>query len=94
MFVIEDEDHAEHHGRFDTLEAALEELRRRARIPWDQSPNKAPCMSWKTCGRRYVIIEYDGSSEWTRELRRVEALEISKAGVRWATGLEHGPARP
>jgi hypothetical protein len=57
MFVIEDEIHAEHHGHFGDAE-----LRRRAKIPWDEAPNVAPCMSWPTCERDYVILEFDDSS--------------------------------
>jgi hypothetical protein len=58
-FVIEDELHAEQHGEFSELEDAVLELRRRAEIPWDHEPNKAPCQNWPTCGRTYEIIEFD-----------------------------------
>jgi hypothetical protein len=80
MFVIEDELHAEwQEGQFETRQLAISELRRRAAIPWNEDPNRAPCTSWSTCGRQYVLIEYDGSTELTREL----ILEISPAGARW-----------
>jgi hypothetical protein len=81
MFEIYDELHAEQQAEFETLEAAKNELRRRAGIPWDQEPNVAPCLSWKTCGRKYEIIEYDDAS---REIRRIAALEVSSNGVKWA----------
>jgi hypothetical protein len=81
VFVIEDEAHAELHGEFESIDEAIAELKRRASIPWDQEPNVAPCMSWRTCGRRYDIIEYgDGRSA---EVRRMPALEISAAGLKW-----------
>jgi len=88
MFVIEDERHAEHHGEFPTLHDAIVELRRRVSIPWDQAPNVAPCMSWETCGREYVVIEYDDSSLTWKELQRVRVVEISALGVRWSSGME------
>jgi hypothetical protein len=79
VFVIDDEIHAEEHGEFDTWEGALTELRRRAAIPWDQEPNKAPCMSWATCGRDYGITEHDGASRSVR----VSVLRIDESGVQW-----------
>ena len=80
MFVIEDELHAEwQEGLFETRQLAISELRRRAAISWNEEPNRAPCTSWSTCGRQYVLIEYDDSKELTREL----ILEISSTGVRW-----------
>ena len=80
MFVIEDETHAEHQGEFPTFQAAVEELKRRAGIPWDQKPNCAPCTSWATCGREYAIIEYDSDH---REVERIGVLEVSASGVKW-----------
>jgi hypothetical protein len=85
MFVIEDELHAEPQGEFATYDEAVGELRRRARLPWDQEPNAAPCESWRTCGRRYEIIQYDTSSRPWKEIRRSPVLEISAAGVAWLT---------
>ena len=86
MFIIEDEWHAEiQDGQFATRQDAIAELKRRAAIPWDERPNQAPCVSWRTCGRRYVLIEYDGSQIPWRELSRVDVLDISAAEVRWLT---------
>jgi hypothetical protein len=87
MFVIEDEIHADLHGEFASLEEAIDELRRRANVSWDELPNLAPCTSSTTCGREYVIIEYD--REWC-ELSRLSALEVSASGVKWH--LEPGDA--
>jgi hypothetical protein len=87
MFLLEDETHAEPQGEFATFAEALAELRRRAMIPWDQAPNRAPCMSWKTCGRRYEIVEYDDSRTPWIERRRIPALEVSAAGIEWEPNL-------
>jgi hypothetical protein len=87
MFVIEDERHAEPQGRFVGFQQAIVELKRRAEIPWDQEPNRAPCMGWETCGRTYVVIEYDDSHLPWKELRRVTVLDISASGVKWSSGF-------
>jgi len=85
-FVIEDEWHAEVDDEFPDLDQALRESERRAKIPWDQSPNKAPCVGWKGCGRSYYVLEVDATRLPWKELRRVPVLEISAAGVTWARG--------
>lgn len=87
MFVIEDEGHAEQHGEFSTIDAAIAELRHRAAIPWDQEPNAAPCVNWRNCGRRYEVVEYDDTQHPWKELRRLAVLEVSAAGVVWSDGL-------
>jgi hypothetical protein len=83
MFVVEDEWHAEVQGEFLTYEDAITELRRRAAQPWDEAPNRAPCLSWKTCGRRYEVIQYDTSSDPWREIERHAVLEVGSSGVNW-----------
>jgi hypothetical protein len=93
VFVIEDETHAEPQGEFDTRDAAIAELRRRETIPWDVAPNVAPCMSWRTCGRRYEIVEYDTSTEPWREVNRTHALDVSASGAAWSAGLGDGRSR-
>ena len=90
MFVIEDEAHAEQHGEFQSLQDALDELRRMATLPWDQPPNVAPCASWRTCGRRYEVIEYDTQATPWREVRRALVLEVSAAGSRFTNVAEQG----
>ena len=87
MFIIEDEFHAEQIAQFASFEEAIAELRRRAKLPWDKGPNMAPCMSWQTCGREYVIIEYDDSQLPWKELRRIPAFKVSAAGVEWVSGF-------
>jgi hypothetical protein len=88
MFLIEDEIHAEHQGQFASFDEAIAELRRRIEIPWDQPPNVAPCMSWKTCGREYVVIEYDDSHQPWNQIRRVPVVEVSASGVKWASAFD------
>ena len=83
MIAIEDERHAEPVGKFSSVSDALVELERRAKIGWDQEPNRAPCEGWKTCGRTYEIVEYDDAQDPWKEVRRYRALETSAAGVWW-----------
>ncbi|MEX2547763.1 MAG: hypothetical protein WD830_08240 [Chloroflexota bacterium] len=82
--LVEDEFRAEPQAWFSTFEDALEELRRRADLPWYGVPNKAPCTSWRTCGRDYDIVEYDTSAVPWREIWRVAVLRIDAAGTRWS----------
>jgi len=87
MFLIEDELHAEQQeGEYQSLVEAVAELQRRASLPWDQEPNAAPCLSWRTCGRTYEIVEYDTTSTPWRELSRIPYLEVTASGVRWLSG--------
>ena len=88
MFVIEDEIHAEPGGKYASFDEALAELRRRSGISWDQPPNQAPCTNWRTCGRRYLIIEYEDSGVPWEELRRVYVVDVSSSGVTWAAGFD------
>lgn len=83
IFVIEDEAHGEPGAQFATKEAALVELRRLAKLPWDSPPNQAPCMSWETCGRCYMLVEYDERWSPWRQRASVPMLEGSKKGVNW-----------
>lgn len=83
MFVIEDELHAETQGEYRNVEEAILELRRRSEVPWDSDPNQAPCMSWRTCGREYMIIEYDDSHSPHKQIQRILALQISSKGIVW-----------
>jgi len=90
-FVIEDEFHAEWMGEFTSEEEALTELRRRAQLPWDQPPNRAPCMSWRTCGREYCVLEFDDTQKPWKELRRTRVLEVSALEVTWhVSNLQRG----
>lgn len=83
-FVIEDDFHAEKIGpTYTDLPAAVAELRRLADLPWDQAPNRSPCVSWDVCGRDYWIREYDMThTPWT-QLRRLFVLVVAAGGVKW-----------
>lgn len=88
IFIIEDESHAEvQKGEYPTFQAAIAELKRRVSIPWDQSPNRCPCLSWQTCSRNYEIVEYDTAGKPWKEVSRQPVLHISTQGAKWL--LEH-----
>ena len=87
MYVIEDQLHAEPVGEFVSFAEVTSELQRLAALPWDQSPNLAPCTSWATCGRDYEVIEYDATQQPWQELSRVPALSVSAAGVIWSASF-------
>jgi hypothetical protein len=89
LFVIEDETHAEWCSEHHTFDEAVSKLQELAAIPWDQQPNAPPCSSWRTCGRRYEVVEFDTSRQPWKEIRRLAALEISAKGGSW--GKEFQP---
>jgi hypothetical protein len=86
--IIEDERHAEWQGEFPSFHHAIAELKRRAKIPWNLEPNRAPCISWQTCGRKYEIVDFDDTSSPWKELRRVPVLDVSATGVKWSIGFD------
>ena len=90
MFVIEDEWHAQPVGRFDSRTDAHAELRRLADLPWDAPPNLCPCTSWRTCGRRYHVIEYDTSRTPWWQISSEALLEVSAKGTVWLPRGETG----
>ncbi len=84
LFVIEDGWHSETQpGEYDTFDAAVAGLERRAALPWHQEPNLAPCEEWQTCGRGYLIVEYDASTRPWREARRTPCLTVTASGTEW-----------
>ena len=83
IFAIEDEIHAESWANYPSFEAALEELERRAKIPWNAAPNKAPCKEWETCKREYILVEYEDANEPWQDISKTPLLEISAEGVTW-----------
>lgn len=89
-YWIEDDLHAELIAEHDTLASAIAELERLALVPWDEAPNLAPCQSWRTCGRKYEIVEYETSTAPWQKLRRLAALEVDAKGPVWARGFS-GP---
>lgn len=86
MIFIEDENHAEQDGPYESFAAAEAELKRRVLMDWDEPPNRVPCMSWKTCGREYWVVEYlERPGAWTRQ-KRAHVLSVSSSGARWIDG--------
>jgi hypothetical protein len=81
MFVIDDEARCEpQEGKFHTRADAMSELERTALIPWNEEPNRAPCINWRNCGPRYLILEWnDAEGELSREF----ILAASAKGVEW-----------
>ncbi|GGC06232.1 hypothetical protein GCM10011352_35590 [Marinobacterium zhoushanense] len=88
-FSIEDEVHAEWQGDFSTFEDALNELKRRSKIPWNQEPNKCPFISWESCERIYTISEVEIGDETYSPIREAEVLNVSSKGVIWLKGFEN-----
>lgn len=91
MYIIEDEAHAEWCGEFTTKEEAMHELRARSLTLWDQAPNVCPCMSWRTCGREYSILEFNTSVEPWEELSRMPVLSVSSREVKWEPNFAPPP---
>jgi hypothetical protein len=92
IFTIEDELHAEIHGEYETFDLALNEIRKRSIIPWNQAPNVAPCVSWRTCGRHYEIREWNNTTNpWTL-IESTPIVKIDAAGIRWEPDFE--PTQP
>ena len=85
--LIEDENHAEHIAELRDWSAAVAEVKRYAGIAWDQPPNRAPCTSWRTCGRTDHLLESEDREQW-RELRRNAVLDVDADGVRWLVDPE------
>jgi hypothetical protein len=85
IFVIEDEFHAEWQGQFQSSDAALADLQARASVPWSEAPNRCPCTSWKTCGRDYVVIEFDDRVSPWEEIGRTPVLSVGATGAIWHT---------
>jgi hypothetical protein len=83
-FVVEDESHCESFARFDSMEAAVGEIRRLSKLPWDEEPNCCPCTSWRTCSREWFVAEYETVGDRTRHVRSTDVIcEVGSAGVRW-----------
>lgn len=86
IFVLEDDFHAELIGQFSSREDAWSEVLRRADDP-SSIENRAPCTSWETCKREYVIVEYDDSNRSWIELSRQKVLTIEHERAVWPSEL-------
>lgn len=54
-----------------------------AGLPWDQEPNRPPCISWATCARVYAVHEVDDTDVPWETLREVRVCTMSADGVLW-----------
>ena len=90
MFVIRDERHFDEVGEFSSRNEAHAELQRLADLPWNEAPNLCPCTSWRTCGRRYHIIEYDTSRKPWKHISYEALLDVSAKAAVWLSDSETG----
>lgn len=81
-WVIMDDSHSEEIGNFASQEAALWELKRLAALPWDGLENRAPCTSWRTCSRCYVIRRTDANL-YDERTAAFGGVEIGSGGIVW-----------
>jgi len=85
-FTIYDEVHSDFGPlprEFANVEDAIGELRRRAAVPWNREPNRAPCTSWRKCKRRWVLLG-ESAASWKEPIW----IEVSAAGVHWAEEIQ------
>lgn len=85
-FSLFDEIHCEHVDSYPNFADALAEVARRCELPWDASPNRAPCRSWKTCGRKYQIREYASKTSSTL-LGSCDICDVNSTGIAWHSGF-------
>lgn len=82
-YLIEDNVHAIIEWEYNTYNEALNELKRRSNLSWDNEINVAPCISWKTCSKLYVIKKYDTKNTPYKLISEEEILEISSKWIEW-----------
>ncbi len=85
-FSLFDEIHCELVDSYPTFADALAEVARRCELPWNASPNRAPCRSWKTCGRKYQIREYTSKTSSTL-LGSCDICDVNSTGIEWHSGF-------
>lgn len=85
--MIEDSIHCDRIEECESFEEAVARLERLARSPWDREPNRAPCASWRKCGREYRVIGYDDSSIPWKVVREADVLKVSASHVEWVPGF-------
>ena len=85
-FAIQDAIHLDEAGAYRSLDAAIAQLKRLARTPWDSPPNRPPCASWEGCGRDWEILEvaHDEGIPW-RLVQTIPAVAVSRYAVTWAS---------
>lgn len=85
VFIIEDGLHAEIIGKYGSHDDAIAALREFADKPWNEAPNRAPCVDWQTCGRSYEVATYDCHDDPWEELGREAVLRVSALDMEWLT---------
>ena len=86
MIAIEDTNHCESRGEYETLDQAIAELRYLSSVPWDRLPNRCPCSTWRKCERTYELREIDDTQN--QVLRRLVVLKVSRHGAKWISDIE------
>jgi hypothetical protein len=89
LIVIEDSIHCEWIDECESFEEAIERLQQLARLRWDEEPNRAPCTTWRKCGREYQVVGYDDSTTPWKIVREADVLKVSASGVEWFPGFEY-----
>ena len=82
MFIVDDDIHCELIGEFRTFEDAKSFLEKTAELSWDDRPNRAPCVDWKRCGRKYVIYDDGGVSSYLLNTP-TPILNVNAEGIEW-----------
>jgi hypothetical protein len=89
VILIQDDMHAElQKTEYASFQQAVEELKRRAAIPWNEPPNRCPCLGG-TCGRAYALREFERAEPppW-KSLRKAIVVKVNRAGVVWNPDYE------
>jgi hypothetical protein len=62
----------------------MAELNRLALLGWGDLANRAPCAGWRTCGRRYAVVEYESAgADRGTERSRALVVEMRESGLTW-----------
>jgi len=80
-YIIEDQIHCEWIWKYNSISDATSELQRLLKLPWNKDKNLAPCMSYKTCGREYELIEYNIKWDIWDEVSRYPIFDIKSSGI-------------
>jgi hypothetical protein len=87
-FSLHDDRHDELRS-YSTLDAALTELNRLVRTPWNEGLNRAPCVGWEECGRSWELSEWAGDTE--SPMRVIATLNVSRSGRYLSVGPDAAP---
>ena len=78
-YVISEKFHCWMHWEYWSFDEALNELKRKAKLPLGDNENQCPCTSWKTCSMLYEIRWYEKSDMVLSE----DIVEISSTWIEW-----------